>query len=145
MEKILFKDYPDTTTPIDADNLNLLQDNIEGEINLMKEKVLYDNSAGTTGNITLSETIANFSYIEIYYRVHNQMDIKKIPARAGNFTLNYIDLGTDDSLRNFFTSYTINETSISKNNNTYVYELATVMGVNKNTNYFTIHRVIGYK
>jgi len=29
MERIDFKDLPDTTTPITADNLNLLQDNIE--------------------------------------------------------------------------------------------------------------------
>lgn len=29
MEKINFRDYPNTTTPIDSDNLNLMQNNIE--------------------------------------------------------------------------------------------------------------------
>ncbi len=32
MEKIDFKDYPDTTTPIDANNLNTMQDNVEASI-----------------------------------------------------------------------------------------------------------------
>ena len=32
MNLIDFKDYPDTTTPINADNLNLLQTNIENSI-----------------------------------------------------------------------------------------------------------------
>ena len=32
MEKIAFKNYPDTSTPIDANNLNLMQDNIEKAI-----------------------------------------------------------------------------------------------------------------
>lgn len=33
MNKIEFKDLPDTTTLIDADNLNLLQDNVESDVN----------------------------------------------------------------------------------------------------------------
>ena len=32
MNLIDFKDYPDTTTPVNADNLNLLQTNIENSI-----------------------------------------------------------------------------------------------------------------
>lgn len=32
MEKITFKDYPDTTTPLSANNLNKIQDNIETAI-----------------------------------------------------------------------------------------------------------------
>lgn len=34
MQKINFEDKPSTTTPIDADNLNLLQDNVEEAIGL---------------------------------------------------------------------------------------------------------------
>lgn len=49
MERIDFKDLPNTTTPITADNLNLLQDNVENEI----EK--YQNIPKT--NLTLSNTI----------------------------------------------------------------------------------------
>lgn len=35
---------------------------------LDRMKVLYDNSSGTTGTVTLSETAANFNYLEIFYR-----------------------------------------------------------------------------
>ena len=31
-------------------------------------KSLYDNGTGTTGTVTLSETAANFNYLEIFYR-----------------------------------------------------------------------------
>lgn len=33
MDKITFKDYPDTTTPVSADNLNQVQTNVENAIN----------------------------------------------------------------------------------------------------------------
>jgi hypothetical protein len=36
MEKIIFKDFPDLTTPLNADNLNQLQTNIE---NALDEKI----------------------------------------------------------------------------------------------------------
>lgn len=35
-------------------------------------KTLYNNTSGTTGNVTLSETSANFSYLEIYYGLVNE-------------------------------------------------------------------------
>lgn len=37
MQKINFQDLPNTTTPIDANNLNLLQDNIENDIGDLSE------------------------------------------------------------------------------------------------------------
>lgn len=37
MEKIDFKDYPNTDTPINAENLNEMQDNIENDINAIIE------------------------------------------------------------------------------------------------------------
>ena len=39
MNKIPFKDLPDTTTPVDADNLNLLQDNVSNDINDINSRV----------------------------------------------------------------------------------------------------------
>lgn len=40
------------------------------------ETVLYNNSTGTTGNITLSETSANFDYLEFFY--NKEIDGKKM-------------------------------------------------------------------
>ena len=36
-----------------------------------KPKVLYDNTSGTNGTVTLNETAANFSYLEIFYSEKN--------------------------------------------------------------------------
>lgn len=90
-EKQLWKDYPDTTTPITADRLNHMEDGISeaaksgggDTIPVGSEfdydgttvpdgyekvnNVLYDNETGTTDNITLSDDSSNYSYIEIYY------------------------------------------------------------------------------
>lgn len=35
-------------------------------------KVLFNNTSGTTGNVTLSETSANFTYLEIYFGLVNE-------------------------------------------------------------------------
>ena len=40
MEKVEFKNLPDTSTPIDAESLNKIQDNLETEINKVKSETL---------------------------------------------------------------------------------------------------------
>lgn len=47
MQKINFQDLPNTTTPVDADNLNDLQDNVENAI---------DENTNNIGDITTLET-----------------------------------------------------------------------------------------
>lgn len=37
-------------------------------LEVMKTTVLYENSSGTNGTITLSESVANFSYVEIFFK-----------------------------------------------------------------------------
>lgn len=64
MNKIIFKNKPDLSTPISAEILNLLQDNVENAIN---GTTLYNSSTGTVQNVTLSQSVANFNSIEIYY------------------------------------------------------------------------------
>jgi hypothetical protein len=49
-------------------NLVLAINEVLTNLNNTKPVVLYDNASGNNGSITLSETSANFNYIEIYYR-----------------------------------------------------------------------------
>ena len=42
--------------------------NLKTEIENLKQVVLYNNSSGTNGNLTLSESCENFSYIEVFYQ-----------------------------------------------------------------------------
>lgn len=64
MKKIDFKNLPDKTTPLSAENLKLMQDYAEEDI---EGSVLYENEVGTTENITLNESSENFKYLEIFF------------------------------------------------------------------------------
>lgn len=44
MEKVIFEDLPSTNTPINASNLNLVQDNVENEINGITDKIVTETS-----------------------------------------------------------------------------------------------------
>ena len=65
MTKITFTNG--TTPALNATNLNQMQTNIENAINLLKPVTLYNNASGTTGNVTLSQTSADFEYLEIFF------------------------------------------------------------------------------
>jgi len=67
MEKIIFKNYPDTTTPLSAENLNLLQTYIENAINNTLPIELYSDADGSNTDITLSDSTENYSYLELFY------------------------------------------------------------------------------
>lgn len=49
----------------------------QGEIQC-KPTQLYNNTTGTTGNVTLSETCANFTYVEVYYYSDNEYRFEKV-------------------------------------------------------------------
>ena len=44
MNKVIFEDLPSTNTPINASNLNLVQNNIENEINGITDKIVTETS-----------------------------------------------------------------------------------------------------
>lgn len=93
MKKINFENKPSTNSPINATNLNLLQDNVEDEfdnkignlsdldtndkenlVNAINEVLskyapieLYNNSSGAYGNITLSDNASSYTYMEIFF------------------------------------------------------------------------------
>lgn len=75
MPKIPFENSPSTETPIDEENLNLMQDNVEGYIEPLKENVLSDNlfdenllsdqAHSSTGVITSPGSSTNKNYIPV--------------------------------------------------------------------------------
>lgn len=64
------------------DDISTLQTNI----NNLKETVLYNNTTGTTGNITLSQSSANFNYLEFFY--YKQYDSKNMYASTKVYSPN---------------------------------------------------------
>nr|DAU14035.1 MAG TPA: hypothetical protein [Caudoviricetes sp.] len=71
MEKIEFKNLPDTSTPIDAESLNKIQDNLESEINKTKNEALTESKEAvkeelkkSLGNIIRVEETEEWEIIE---------------------------------------------------------------------------------
>ena len=64
---MIFENLPSTNTPLNATNLN----------NAINGIVLYSHSTGTTGQVTLSDNVSNYDYLEIYgYRLARHFSVK---------------------------------------------------------------------
>ena len=137
-----------------ADKSAIYLDNINVSNIQVKPKTLYDNSSGTTGTVTLSETAANFNYLEVFYCDNNSKEHRSIKIANPNgktITLDTIEpYDTDKNMYIRTTSYAINNTSITVK--TYIYmnfwkfSGSDNCGVNvEKSNYIKIIKVIGYK
>ena len=119
-----------------------------------KPKTLYNNSSGTTGTVTLSETAANFNYLEVFYCDNNSKEHRSIKIANPNgktITLDTIEpYEADKNMYIRTTSYTINNTSITVKAYIYMnfwkFSGSDNCGVNvERSNYIKIIKVIGYK
>lgn len=115
-----------------------------------KPTSLYDNTTGTTGTVTLSQTSANFSVLEIYYRSNNTSpttyDCVRVWSPNGKTASMIIRFRYDN---NGYTQYdtkrvTISGTSITHVEGTYSNtQNGACYAGNQNTIYIT--KVLGYK
>lgn len=113
-----------------------------------KVVTLYENTDGTTGNVSLSKSITNYDYLDIVYGDNTRKMVQRI---ATNSTIFNLSRQIVDNSKNVFyrnTQYTLSSNSISVQyfnaytiyaaNNNIVFETLTASGV-------TIYKVIGYK
>jgi len=116
-----------------------------------KSQIVYELYNDTTGgtSILLSDSVANYDYIEITYKetTSNKSFIsQKIPTSETSTVLSYYELPSSASgnIRYFGASFNISGTSISLGSN---YGFATVNGSDSvhYENRIKIMRVIGYK
>lgn len=119
-------------------------------VNVMKRLLgteLYDNSTGTNGIVTLSESAANFTYLEIFYRNNdNYYNSTKIYEPNGKIA--YLDSDYPYTTGEGFsyakkTSVQISGTSISPINYTEM-TIKPNGAVIQNSNNIYITRVVGY-
>ena len=161
MQKINFQNLPNTTTPVNDTNLNLLQDNVENALNLkadtsslptvndatltiqansttvatftanastnetanltiptktsdlvndsfLTETVLYNDATGSTTDITLSDSVANYDYVDIYYYESNKSDYSSTRVYAPNnkkvsLSINAYHVSSSDLYQYFYT------------------------------------------
>lgn len=119
-----------------------------------KPTTLYSNASGTTGTIKLSQTAANFSYLEIFYCDNNNREHHSIKISEPNNKLTSLDTGesyeNDKNLYFRTTSYTISGTSMTVKSYGYMnfwqVSGSDRCGVNpEKSNYIKIIKVLGYK
>ena len=116
MDKINFENLPSTNTPVSAENLNKIQDNVERALN---GTILYEDEKGTAEAITLNTEIENFSYFEVESYVYFSEDkvyasTGKLPIKAkGRVHLNNIFVGADADLKVNCKRIAINGTSVT--------------------------------
>lgn len=131
VENKVIKEYVD-------DNINDVKDNLQPVI-------LYKNLAGTTGNVTLSDNINNYTYIELLY--------KRGEGQGGSCKIN---LSTTKKINLISTLYSngsfyidckymeCNGTSINNLSNSVLYYSNGTMNI-ANANNISVCEVLGYK
>lgn len=150
---IVFKDLPDTTTPLNATNLNSNFSELSNDIDTLTTDLtpveLYNNTSGTTTDFTLSESSADYSAIEVFYGADScyQSTGKIYNPNGKTISLGMQSMGTVDARIYIFTSnWTISNNTMSfvKAANKYISETNTVAQYNTNS-YVRIYKVVGYK
>lgn len=117
--------------------------------NQYSETVLYDNAAGTTGTVTLSETSANFDYIEVFYKDEgsNFSSVKAHSPNGKKVSLQTMKCAIG-SIQFYVKLASISGTSITPDANggyTQIFTNGASAGYNNSANYILITRVVGYK
>lgn len=111
---------------------------------------LYDNASASSGNITLSETAANFAYIEIFYRDNNGRGYQSVRVASPNgktVGLNNIEATTTGETYIRRTVYYINGTTIGISSGKIGFVKLTT-GTNEvytGANFIYIYKVVGWK
>lgn len=113
-------------------------------------KILYNNSSGTNGTVTLSESVANFNYIDIYFKTNDETvtcdSVRIYQAGGKNASLMgsqpsavdltaYIKLKTISIGDTTISTFKYSEVGLRTNGTFSVYE----------SNYIYITQVVGYR
>lgn len=114
------------------------------EDQLPTETVLYNNSNGDNGDITLSDSSAYYKYIEIYYMDNNGQDggyVKLYNINGKKFDINLIEAGSSSTFIRR-TGYTANGNVLTIRQSGYV-QVGSSNHTETGTNYLYITRVVG--
>lgn len=114
------------------------------------EVQLYNNTSGSTGTITLNESVANFEYIEIFYTDSNNKVGGSVKVYSPNGkTASLCIVEADSAVTTYFrrTSYAISGTTLTPDtaNAGYVRISTATPSHTGGTNYIKIVRVVGFE
>lgn len=139
-------------TPLSAETFNKMQEDLKEEL---QEVVLFEDASGSTGDITLSESAANFKYLEIFYKRYSTAGEYGTPCKSekinnpnGKYGVLNMNYPGGDILQISAEEIQINGTKIIR------YSDYLMLGVNitngqiiqyEKTTHFLIDKVIGFK
>lgn len=128
---------------VSANDMNEIKSVVNSAIDNITGYELYNSSSGTTSTVTLSDSSANYNYIEIYFKNgDNIYSSTKVYAPNGKTaSLNINTYNTSVSrYQFFFQNVTFSGASINRSQDYYV----DIEGLHP-LNYIYITRVVGYK
>lgn len=106
--------------------------------------ILYSNASGATGNITLSDSAANYAFMEIYFKDAVRYGSVKLDEPNGKTTLLFTSsIGSTGNYNNY-KIVNVSGTSINVASYNQIAILSTGNTVNSQEN-ILIYKVIGYK
>ena len=111
------------------------------------EKVLYNDATGTNGTVTLSETSANFDYLEIYgYSLFGENIYTKYYVNSGkDIGLYYLGNSGGNQLRINSQHYTLSGSTITVQGAYHIVVFGTLINEQNTNKEIYITRVIGFK
>ena len=112
--------------------------------NNYRPTILYNNSTGTNGNITLSDSVANYSTIEVYFYTNDGAGFRgcqKVHVSSGQTVASLIFIHPTSN--NYYIK--VKEISVSGTQLNAVGAKEIYSGGTTNNNYIYITKVLGYK
>jgi len=172
--KTIWENKPSTNSPVNANNMNKIEQGIYdsslgvekiGDITLLDTTdktsvvnainelvnkftpvVLYNDTTGTTGNITdLSDNVSNYSYLEIFYKMTNTIQSTKISGNRASLIVHVTDTTSHETYIQFKevsfsgTTMTVNSSQEWENN------WGSTGITAGNTNNIKVIKILGYK
>lgn len=109
---------------------------------------LYESSSGTTGNVTLSDSVANYTKITILYRngdgYSGTVDVLNPNGQTTSLILSYYNTGTSKFMH-WAGTIVINGTTITHTTDYYYENNQGTVNTPQSINYISILKVVGYK
>lgn len=116
-----------------------------------KPTSLYDNNTGTTGTITLSQTVANFTYVDVFYSKNGDTAFQSVRVYTGHTNnLNSISCITGYLMNGMSVQINATIIKLSGTSLTHVYNGGVNLYTNPSIGVFTgnelqIKKVVGWK
>lgn len=137
-------------TPTQAQVVNTYSESTQDtySCDYVNGKVLYENASGTMGNVTLSDSVANYTKITILYRngdgYSGTIDVLNPNGQTTSLILSYYNSGTSKFM-NWSGTIEINGTIITHTIDYYYENSQGSLTAPQTINYISILKVIGYK